>query len=134
MCVVDNIPILFPFSQCWCNVGSPSATMAQHYTNIGWASYAYRIASFVCVTEVVVQWLTLPAIGKSEIVGTLTFKFQRNKMCLPAHSQWSNIVGNLCDREVACSALVLQGSIFESCVWRAVPSHSSHNPQEVPPA
>ena len=34
----------------------------------------------------------------------------------------------LCDREVASSASDRQGSIFESCVWRAV---SSHHPQEV---
>ena len=31
----------------------------------------------------------------------------------------------LCDREVACSASDHQGSNFESCVWRAVSSHSS---------
>ena len=34
-------------------------------------------------------------------------------------------------REVASSASDLQGLNFESCVWRAVSSHSSHNPQEV---
>ena len=42
-----------------------------------------------------------------------------------------SIVGSLCDREVACSASDLQGLNFESCVWRAVSSHSSHHPQEV---
>ena len=31
-----------------------------------------------------------------------------------------SIVGSLCDREVACSALDLQGSNFESCVWRPI--------------
>ena len=36
----------------------------------------------------------------------------------------------LCDREVACSASDRQGWNFESCVWRAVSSHSSHHPQE----
>ena len=41
------------------------------------------------------------------------------------------IVGSLCDREVACSASDLQGLNLESCVWRAVSSHSSHHPQEV---
>ena len=35
------------------------------------------------------------------------------------------------DREVACSASDLQVLNFESCVWRAVPSHSYHHPQEV---
>ena len=41
-----------------------------------------------------------------------------------------SIVGSLRDREVACSASDHQGSNFESCVWRTVSSHSSHNPQE----
>ena len=31
----------------------------------------------------------------------------------------------------SCSSSDLQGSNFESCVWRAVSSHSSHHPQEV---
>ena len=42
-----------------------------------------------------------------------------------------SIVGSLCDREVACSALDRQGSNFESCVWRTLSSQSSHHPQEV---
>ena len=42
-----------------------------------------------------------------------------------------SIVGNLRDREVACSASDRRGSNFESCVWRTVSSHSSHHPQEV---
>ena len=45
-----------------------------------------------------------------------------------------SIVGSLRDREVACSASDLQGLNFESCVWRAVSSHSSHHLQEVPRA
>ena len=40
-------------------------------------------------------------------------------------------MGSLRDREVACSTSDRQGPNFESCVWRAVSSHSSHNPQEV---
>ena len=40
-------------------------------------------------------------------------------------------VGSLRDREVACSASDRQGSSFESYVWRAVSSQSSHHPQEV---
>ena len=39
-------------------------------------------------------------------------------------------MGSLCDREVASSASDRQGLNFESCVWRAVSSHSSHHPQE----
>ena len=40
-----------------------------------------------------------------------------------------NIVGNLLDRKVECWASYRQGSYFESCVLRAMSSHSSHNPQ-----
>ena len=42
-----------------------------------------------------------------------------------------SIVGSLCDREVARSTSDLQGLNFESCVWRAVSSPSSHHPEEV---
>ena len=42
-----------------------------------------------------------------------------------------SIVGRLRVREVACSASDLHGLNFESCVWRAVSSQSSHHPQEV---
>ena len=44
-------------------------------------------------------------------------------------SQTFNIVWSLRDREVACWASDRQGSNFESCVWRAVSSHSSLRPQ-----
>ena len=40
-------------------------------------------------------------------------------------------VGSIRDREVTCSASDRQGSTFDSCAWRTVPSHSSHHPQEV---
>ena len=53
------------------------------------------------------------------------------KMFLPHPLVKFSNVGNLRDREVACSASDFQGLNFESCVWRAVPSHSSHHPQEV---
>ena len=36
---------------------------------------------------------------------------------------------DLHDRDVACSASDRWGSNFESCVWRAVSSHSSYYPQ-----
>ena len=42
-----------------------------------------------------------------------------------------SIVGSLHGREVACSASDLQGSDFESCVWRTVSSQSSHHHQDV---
>ena len=52
-------------------------------------------------------------------------------MFLPHPRVKVSIVGSLRDREVACSASDRQGSNFESCVWRAVSSQSSHHPQEV---
>ena len=55
--------------------------------------------------------------------------FKEMKCFFPAHLQRFNIVGSLRDR--ACSISNRQGSDFEFCVWRAVPSHSSHHPQEV---
>ena len=39
--------------------------------------------------------------------------------------------GSLRDREVESLASDRQGFSFESCVWRAVSSHSSHHPQVV---
>ena len=36
-----------------------------------------------------------------------------------------------CDREVACLASDHQGWNFETSVWRAVSSHSSHRPQDI---
>ena len=53
------------------------------------------------------------------------------KLFLPHPRVKLSIVGSLRDREVACSASDRQGSNFESYVWRAVSSHSSHHPQEV---
>ena len=50
--------------------------------------------------------------------------FKKTKCFFPAHSWRFNIVGSLCDREVMCSASDHQCSNFESCVWRAVASHS----------
>ena len=57
--------------------------------------------------------------------------FKETKCVFPAHSWWVNIVGNLRDREVACSASDRQGSNSESCVRRAVSSHPSHHPQDL---
>ena len=48
-----------------------------------------------------------------------------------ARARIVSIVGNLRDREVACSVSDLQGSNFESCVWRTVSYQSSHHPEEV---
>ena len=57
--------------------------------------------------------------------------WKKQKMFLPHPRVKVSIVGSLRDREVACSASDRQGSNFESCVWRAVSSQSSHHPQEV---
>ena len=56
---------------------------------------------------------------------------KETKMLLSHSLLKLSIMGSLRDREVACSASDLQGLNFESCVWRAVSSHSSHHPQEV---
>ena len=56
---------------------------------------------------------------------------KETKMFLPHPHVNVSIVGSLRGREVACSASDRQGSNFESCVWRAVSSQSSHHPQEV---
>ena len=56
---------------------------------------------------------------------------KETKMFLPHPRVKVSIVGSLRDREVACSASDRQGLNFESCVWRAVSSQSSHHPQEV---
>ena len=56
---------------------------------------------------------------------------KETKMFLPNPRVKLSIVGSLRGREVAYSASDRQGSNFESCVWRTVSSHSSHQPQEV---
>ena len=53
------------------------------------------------------------------------------KMFFPYPLVKLSIVGSLRDRVVAYSASDLQGLNFESCVRRAVSSHSSHHSQEV---
>ena len=57
---------------------------------------------------------------------------KETKMFLPRPLVKLSIVGSLRDREVACSTSDRQDFNFESCVWRAVSSHSSRNSQEVP--
>ena len=70
-----------------------------------------------------VQWLKLPAWKVA-----LGFKFQRTKMLFPRSLVKIQYCG---EPRVACSASDHQGPNFESCVCRAVSSHSSHHPQEV---
>ena len=56
---------------------------------------------------------------------------KETKMFLPQPLVKLCIVRSLRHREVVYSASDLQGLNFESCVWRAVSSHSFHHPQEV---
>ena len=55
---------------------------------------------------------------------------KETQMFLPHPLVKLSIVGNLRDRNVACSDSHLQGLNLESCVWTAVSSHSYHHPQE----
>ena len=56
------------------------------------------------------------------------------ELCEQFATSWKRILGNLRDREIACSASSDQGSNYKSCVWREVSSHSSHHHHEVFPA
>ena len=73
--------------------------------------------------------------GPRLVVSTAAFhararRFEKKKF-LPHPRVKVSILGSLRDREVAYSASDRQGSNFESCVWRAMSSKSSHHPQEV---
>ena len=75
------------------------------------------------------QWLNC-LLGKAKITGsnpTLAFKFQRNKIYLPRSLVKIQYCGEHTDQEVACSASDLQVLNFNTCVRRAVSSHSSVN-------
>ena len=65
---------------------------------------------------------SVPGLGGLKETKKMFFSHPRVKV---------SIVGSLRDREVTCSASDRQGSNFESCVWWAVSSQSSHHPQEV---
>ena len=79
--------------------------------------------------RVVVSTAAFHARVRGSVPGLSGLK--ETKMFLPHPRVTVSIVGGLRDREVACSASDLQGSNFESCVWRTVSSQSSHHPQEV---
>ena len=82
--------------------------------------FMYQLSWFETFYHIFIVW-------DSEIAGSSPVL-----ACLfSAHLDRFNIVGNLCDREVACSASDRQVSNFELCVWWTVSSHSSHHPQEV---
>ena len=89
------------------------------------------------------QAFNVPGGGPRVVVSTAAFQarvrgsfpglrgLEETKMFLPHPLLKFSIAGNLCDREVACSASNLEGLNFEIRVWRAVSSQSSHYPQEV---
>ena len=79
--------------------------------------------------RVVVSTAAFHARVRGSVPGLGSLK--ETKMFLPHPRVKVSIVGSLRDREVACSASDRQGSNFESCVWRAVSSQTSHHPQEV---
>ena len=78
-----------------------------------------------------VRSCTLPPsdVGSPQYPGIGGLK--ETNMFLPHPLAKLSIVGSLRDRRVGYSASDLQGLSFESCVWRAVSSQSSHHPQEV---
>ena len=75
-----------------------------------------------------VQWLKLPAwkVGDRGFKTRLHLSFKETKCYFPLKY---SILWGACVTESLASDR--QGSNFESCVWRAVLSHSSHHPQEV---
>ena len=78
--------------------------------------------------RVVVSTSAVDARARGSFPGFSGLK--ETKKILPHPLVKLSIVGNLRDREVACSASNLQGLNFESCVSREVSSHSSHHPHE----
>ena len=101
-----------------------SRTLGHYYTNI--EATFYRKGGG---PRVVVSTAAFHARVRGSVPGFGGLK--ETKMFLPHPRVKVSIVGSLRDREVACSASDRQGSNFESCVWRAVSSQSSHHPQEV---
>ena len=81
-----------------------------------------------------VRCLILPAlkVGDRGLEPHSSLQVSNKKMFLFCSLVKIQYCGGLRDREVACSAADRQGSNFESCVWRTVSSHLSHQPyQEV---
>ena len=82
----------------------------------------------VCLEDVALGVGSSSQYGRGSFPGLGGLK--ETKMFLPDPLVKLSIVGNLLEREVACSASKPQGLNFKSCVWRAVSSHSSHHPQQ----
>ena len=94
-------------------------------------------SSLFCKGGALLQWSKLPTwkVGDCgfEPHSGLQVSKKENVSSLPTR-KYSILLGSLRDREVACPTRDRRCSNFESCVLRAVPSHSSHYPQEALPA
>ena len=80
--------------------------------------------------KVVVSTAAFHAGVRGLFLGLCSLKEAKMFLPHPLEKKLS-IVGSLRDREVTCSTSDFQGFNFESCVWRAVSSHSFHHPLEV---
>ena len=120
-------------NQCWLKFGQRRGRWPNSKTT------SIQRLTFLCFVSI----LCPTGAGPRVVVSTAAFYarvhgsfpglggLKETKMFLPHPFVKLSIVGRLCDREVACSASDLQGLNFESCVWRAVSSHSFHHPHEV---
>ena len=121
----QNLVLYCYLSDKWQRLTSGACALAQHYgrdENI--------MDSNLRGMRVEIQKNKINEIGNRGLSLTLAFQFQRNKIFLPCSLEMFQYCGNLRNREVACSASDRQGSNFESSIWRAVSSHSSHHPRE----
>ena len=89
--------------------------------------YQWHLYNRVKITAQWIQDFKLVTVSHVDGEETFTAVCQKTKMFLPHPRVRLSIVGSLRDREVACSASDRQGLNFESCVRRAVSSHSSHH-------
>ena len=116
---------IFNKNSCSASIADDNPALNQHWFNVS--------CLMGCQTgggpRVVVSTAAFHARVRSLVPSLGGLK--ETKMFLPHPRVKVSIVGSLRDREVACSASYRQGSNFESCVWRAVSSKSSHHPQEV---
>ena len=107
---------------------------ADSYKHKLWFTWLIAAKSWIWARAgALVQKLKLPAwkVGDRGFQLSPAFKLERNTNVSSLLTRKDYILWSLRYREVASSTSVHQNSNFESCVWRAVSSHSSHHPQEV---